>query len=422
MRGEDLAESGGTMQWPLAGDMQPGPCTRSRPSDGPLRLSILGATGSVGTSTLDVVARAPDHAFEIVALTANNNVAELAAAARRHRAELAVIADQDCYSDLADALSGSGIEVAAGASGLLEAGERSVDCVMAAIVGAAGLQPCLNAARNARRLALANKECLVIAGDLFLDAARTAGAEIIPVDSEHAAVFQVLSSAGTDALRTIYLTASGGPFLDCDLERLETVRRADALKHPNWSMGDKITIDSATMMNKGLELIEAYHLFPVAADQLDAVIHPQSIMHCLVEYADGSLVTQMALPDMRTPIAQSLYWPDREAAPERRLKVSELGSLTFREIEEERYPAFFLAKAALRQGGAAPTVLNGANEAAVQAFLNEEIRFLDIAKTVAETLERAEQAGLTAPAADIETALEIDAAARRLARDVMGSR
>lgn len=385
----------------------------------PISLSILGATGSVGQSTLDVVRAAPPGTFAIKALTAHKNVDALAAAARLHDAEIAVIADPNHFCDLADALSGSGIGVAAGETGMQEAADRDVDCVMAAIVGAAGLTPSLTAARRTKRLAIANKECLVIAGTLFLDAMRDAGTELLPVDSEHAAVFQVIGERDPATIDRVLLTASGGPFRTWDIDRLQTVTRADALKHPNWEMGSKITIDSATLMNKGLELIEAHHLFGLSAAQYDAVIHPQSVMHCLVEFCDGSLVAQMAEPDMSIPIAQSLFWPNRQRTTERRVDFATAQELHFEPIDRNKFPAFGLAQAAMRAGGAAPAVLNGANEAAVAAFLNGDIHFLDIATTVAETLDRGEAKGWFAPCADIDAALAIDAEAKKLARDVM---
>lgn len=387
--------------------------------DAPMSLSILGATGSVGQSTLDVIAAAAPETFTVKALSANENVDALAVAARTHRAEIAVIANPDRYHDLKAALSGTDIKAAAGTTGLDEAADREVDCVMAAIVGAAGLRPALRAAARAKRLAIANKECLVISGDLFLRALAEAGTEIIPVDSEHAAVFQVLDQRDPTSIARVLLTASGGPFRNWSPAQLATVTCEDALKHPNWSMGAKITVDSATMMNKGLELIEAHHLFGLDCEQFDAIIHPQSIVHCLVEFCDGSVVTQMAHPDMFTPIAQSLYWPKRPTNSGKQFDFKALSELNFEPLDEQKFPAFGLARTAMRRGGCAPAVLNGANEAAVAAFLNREIHFLDIAITVAETLNRSEHLGLFAPANDIEAALEIDTEARKLARDVM---
>lgn len=388
--------------------------------DGPKRLSILGATGSVGQSTLQVVNAAPPDTFEITAVTANKNVAALACVARAHRAEIAVVADETYYRDLKDALSGCDTAVAAGTTGLDEAAERDVDCVMAAVVGAAGLRPALKAARRANRLAIANKECLVIAGQLFMQAMARADTEIIPVDSEHAAVFQVIDERDPATIDRIVLTASGGPFRSYSAEQLKAVTCEDALKHPNWSMGAKITVDSATMMNKGLELIEAHQLFGFRPDQFDAVIHPQSIIHCLIECCDGSVMAQMAHPDMRTPIAQSLYWPERVKDASQKMNLGALTQLNFEPIDYTKFPAFGLARDALRRGGSAPAVLNGANEAAVAAFLERKIHFLDIATTVSKTMEKSETLGLFQPAEDIDTALNIDAEARKLAQDVMG--
>ena len=387
----------------------------------PMRVSIFGATGSVGTSTLEVIEAAPSGTFEIAALTANRNVDALAVAARRHGAEIAVIADPACYLQLVDALAGTGIEAAAGPAGLLEAADREVGCVMGAIVGAAGLEPTLAAARRADRLALANKECLVIAGELFLGAMHRAGTEMIPVDSEHAAVYQVIEGRAPETISRVVLTASGGPFRDWPLERMREATREDALNHPCWEMGSKITVDSATMMNKGLELIEAHHLFDIADDRLDALIHTQSLVHCLVEFCDGSLVAQFARPDMRVPIAQSLYWPGRRDTPRERFDYARLAEIDFRPVEPERFPAFTLARDALRRGGLAPAVLNGANEAAVDAFLAGRIHFLDIAKTVAATLQRAERDGIFADSITLDTALAADRTARDLARDVMSN-
>lgn len=378
------------------------------------RISVLGATGSVGTSTLDLVSHAPDS-FEIVALTAQNNVERLAELARRHRARLAVIGDDRHYATLKDLLDGSGIEIAAGPDALVAAAAEEADCVMAAIVGAAGLRPTFAAARQGRRVALANKECLVSAGEVFLGEIARAGTELLPVDSEHSAAFQAVGSADPDSIEEIVLTASGGPFREWPLEQLESATPEQAVRHPRWSMGAKISIDSATMMNKGLELIEAFHLFPVGAHQLRALIHPQSIVHCLVAYRDGSVLAQLAEPDMRTPIAVSLAWPRRMAAPTRRLDLARIGTLTFETLDETRFPAVRLAREALARGGAAPAVLNAANEVAVDAFLRRRIGFLDIARVVETCLEAAEAAGLMRPARQLDDVLLVDNAARGLA-------
>lgn len=381
-----------------------------------MRLSVLGATGSIGTSTLDLVARAPER-FEIQALTAQSNVDALAALARRHRAKLAVIGDEGLLAALREALSGTGIKAAAGPDALVEAALMPADCVMAAIVGAAGLRPTFAAASRGARVALANKECLVSAGHVFTAEIARSGAELLPVDSEHSAAFQALAGADPGTIEKIVLTASGGPFRTWTREALEAATPAQALKHPNWSMGAKVTIDSATLMNKGLELIEAFHLFPVSAEALDCVVHPQSIVHCLVSYVDGSVLAQLAAPDMRTPIAVALAWPNRMAAPTERLDLARLGSLTFEAPDESRFPALRVAKAALRRGDTAPAVLNAANEVAVRAFLDGQLKFLDIAALVEETLEEAERQGAICPAQCLDDILAVDALARRLAED-----
>jgi 1-deoxy-D-xylulose-5-phosphate reductoisomerase len=290
---------------------------------------------------------------------------------------------------------------------------------MAAIMGAAGLRPTVAAARRGVRVALANKECLVSAGQVFMNTVARCGAELLPVDSEHSAVFQAIGSNPLASVERIVITASGGPFRTWAREEIAAARCEDALKHPNWSMGRKITIDSATLMNKGLELIEAYHLFPVGLERLGVVVHPQSIVHCLVSYADGSVIAQMAMPDMRTPIAFALGFPDRMAAPTRRLDLGAIGQLTFEPPDEQRFPALRLAREALQRGGSAPAVLNGANEVAVEAFLDRRIGFLDIAATVAKCLEAADREGLLVDLNSLDDVLAADSAARRLARDTI---
>ncbi len=384
----------------------------------PRTLTVLGATGSIGLSTLDLVGRDPD-AFEIIALTAHRNVARLAELAIAHRARLAVIGEAHLYGELKDRLAGTGIEAAAGTEALVEAASRKADCVMAAIVGAAGLAPTLAAVRQGTRIALANKECLVSAGMVFMQAVAEAGAALIPVDSEHSAAFQAIDGAPGALIERITLTASGGPFRSWSHAQLAAARPEQALAHPTWSMGAKISIDSATLMNKGLELIEAYHLFPVEAHQLDVVVHPQSIVHCLVSYRDGSVLAQMAAPDMRTPIAYALAWPSRMDAPTERLDLVRLASLTFEAPDEERFPALALARQAMAAGGGACTVLNGANEIAVEAFLAGAIGFLDIAALVADTLDAAAAKGLFAPAQTLDEVLALDGQARALARSLL---
>jgi 1-deoxy-D-xylulose-5-phosphate reductoisomerase len=388
------------------------------PSAHPRRLSVLGATGSVGTSTLDLIARHAD-AFEVEALTAQSNAAALADLALKHRARLAVIGDETCYRELAQRLAGSGIEVAAGATALVEAATRPVDCVMAAIVGAAGLRPTFAAAGAARRVALANKECLVSAGAVFMSAVRESGAQLVPVDSEHSAILQSIGGYDPKDIERIVLTASGGPFRTWKTEQIAKATPEQAARHPNWSMGRKITVDSATLMNKCLELIEAYHLFPVEADQLAVVVHPQSIVHCLVEFTDGAVLAQMANPDMRTPIALSLAWPARMAAPTERLDLIRLGSLTFEAPDEKRFPALGLARRTLELGGTAGAILNAANEVAVEAFLERRISFPAIAELAGGVLEEAERLGQVWRPAGLDDVIAADWESRVLARGLL---
>lgn len=377
------------------------------------RITILGASGSVGRSTLDLIERERD-AFEIVALTANRDAEGLAEIARRLRPQRAVIADESLYPDLKAALAGTGIEVAAGPEAVVEAAGAGADWTMAAIVGCAGLAPVMRALEGGGVVALANKEALVSAGALMTAAAARAGAALLPVDSEHNAIFQCLQGSRCEDVRRIILTASGGPFRDWPLERMRAATPEQAVAHPNWSMGAKISVDSATLMNKGLELIEAFHLFPVAADQLDAVIHAQSIVHGLVEYCDGSVLAQLGPADMRVPIASTLAWPARMATPCTGLDLVALGRLDFQAPDLARFPALALARAALAEGGAKPAVLNAANEAAVASFLARAVGFLDIATVVAEVLSAY---GPPAPAT-IEDVMGIDTEARAIAARV----
>jgi 1-deoxy-D-xylulose-5-phosphate reductoisomerase len=365
--------------------------TSHRPSadtgrDKPRRVAILGSTGSVGCNTVELVAADPDS-YEVEALVAQRSVERLAEQARQLRAKLAVVADDSKYRDLKAALNGTGIEVAAGASAVVEAASRPADWVMAAIVGAAGLAPTLAAVRRGALVALANKEVLVCAGALVMSEARRHGARLLPVDSEHNAIFQVFDFAQTHAIERIVLTASGGPFRERPLAAMAAVTPAEAVAHPNWRMGAKISVDSATMMNKGLEVIEAHHLFALESERVAVVVHPQSVVHGLVYYKDGSVLAQLGSPDMRTPIANALGWPDRIAAPSPRLDLAQLGRLTFEAPDPERFPALRLARAALESGGGAATVLNAANEITVAAFLDNRIGFLDIAAIVERTLE-----------------------------------
>lgn len=396
-----------------------GPVPTNGPGVARRSLSILGATGSIGQSTLDLVERNRE-AFEIIALTAQNNVTSLAEAARRTHARLAVIGDPARYADLQTALAGTGIRAAAGPQAVIAAAAEPADCVMAAIVGAAGLEPTFEAARQGRRLALANKECLVSAGEVFMAAVADAGTELLPVDSEHSAALQALAGAAPESIERIVLTASGGPFRTWTSEQLQHATPEQALRHPNWSMGAKITVDSATLMNKGLELIEAYHLFPVSAGQLGIVIHPQSIVHCLVSYTDGSVIAQMSFPDMRTPIALALSWPQRMKAPTRRLDLAAVGSLSFEEPDAARFPALTIARDALAKGGTAPAILSAANEIAVEAFLARQIGFLDIARNVADTMDAAQAKGLVTAADTLSDVLAADAEGRRLAQSLLG--
>ena len=350
-------------------------------------VTILGSTGSVGCNTVDLIDRQPE-AFTVEALTGNRNVALLAEQARRLRPRLAVVADPGCYGALKDALAGTGIDVAAGPDAIIAAANRPAEWVMAAIVGAAGLAPTLAAVRRGAIIGLANKECLVSAGEVMVGEVMRCGATVVPVDSEHSAIYQVFDFENADKVESIVLTASGGPFRTLTPEAMASVTPQQAIAHPNWDMGAKISVDSATMMNKGLELIEAFHLFPVPEERIEIVVHPQSVIHSMVAYVDGSVLAQMGTPDMRTPIAYALGWPNRMAAPSPRLKFSELGELNFEAPDDSRFPALRLVREALRAGGAAPTVLNAANEVAVHAFLAGDIGFLDIAGIVEETLSR----------------------------------
>jgi len=382
------------------------------------RVTVLGATGSIGENTLDLIAGNPGCA-EVVALTAHTNAARLAELAIQHRAELAVIGDRAQYTTLKEALAGTGITVAAGADAVADAARVPADWVMAAIVGAAGLRPAFTAAQQGLCLALANKECLVSAGEAFLTAVADGGSTLVPVDSEHAAAQQAMQGHPPEAIERILLTASGGPFREWSLEQLRNARPDQALKHPNWAMGQKITIDSATLMNKGLELIEADYLFPVDKSQLGVVVHPQSIVHCLVEYCDGSVLAQMGTPHMRTPIAYALAWPERMDAPTERLDLARIGQLTFEAPDESRFPALRLAREALEAGGSAPTILNAANEIAVAAFLEERIGFLGIPDLIARTLDRAAAEIGTAAPQTLDDVLGADAEARRLAQTLL---
>ena len=388
------------------------------------RVTVLGSTGSVGTSTLDLMDQAGGRdAFEIEALTAGANVSLLAEQALRWRPRLAVIGRDDLKGELDRLLEGSGVRTASGDEAVEAAASGGADWIMAAIVGSAGLKPAWAAAKSGATLALANKESLVCCGPALIETARAAGGRVIPVDSEHSAIFQVLEPHNIDRVSRLVLTASGGPFRTTSLADMRAVTPEQAVAHPNWSMGAKISVDSATMANKGLEAIEAAYLFDMPAERIDVVVHPESIIHSLVEYADGSTLAQLGPPDMRTPIACALAWPERIAWPAPQLDLAALGSLTFEAPDETRFPMLRLARQALIAGGAAPAVFNAANEAAVQAFLDRRIRFLDIAATVAETLETFEGGSFGGTEADpLGSALEADRSARRLAQEAVGRR
>jgi 1-deoxy-D-xylulose-5-phosphate reductoisomerase len=348
-------------------------------------VTILGSTGSIGQNTIDLLQR-NSGAFRVEALTASRNSALLAQQARNLGARFAAIADPDHYPVLKEALAGTGIETGCGPQSLIDAAQRPADWVMAGIVGAAGLAPTLAAIRRGVIVAFANKEVLVCAGALVMDEVARHGATLLPVDSEHNAIWQCFDRARTETIDRIILTASGGPFRERAVEDMRRVTPAEAVAHPNWNMGAKISVDSATMMNKGLELIEAHHLFQLPPDRVDIVVHAQSIVHGAVVYRDGSVLAQLGSPDMRTPIAYALAWPDRIAAPTKRLDLAAIGKLTFEAPDEERFPALRVAREALLRGGGAPTVLNAANETAVHAFLEGRIGFLDIVEAVEATL------------------------------------
>jgi 1-deoxy-D-xylulose-5-phosphate reductoisomerase len=381
-------------------------------------VTLLGATGSIGASTIDLLKRERER-FRVEAVSANKNAAALAALARELGARFAAIGDPAAYGELKSALSGTGIKAAAGESGLLEAAQRPAEWVIGAITGAAGLKPTLAAAERGAIVALANKETLVCAGALFMRRAAAAGATVLPVDSEHNALFQAMSGSRREDVRRVILTASGGPFRTATAETVRSATVEQALKHPNWSMGAKITIDSATLMNKGLELIEAHHLFALAPKQIDVLVHPQSIIHSLVEFCDGSLIAQLGSPDMRIPIAYCLAWPERIAGPAPRLDLARAASLTFEEPDLARFPALTLARQALEAGGALPTVLNAANEVAVGEFLARRLNFAGIPALVEATLEAAVSRNWTEEPENVDEALSIDHNARLLARALL---
>jgi 1-deoxy-D-xylulose-5-phosphate reductoisomerase len=377
-------------------------------------VTVLGATGSIGDSTMDLLRAAPER-YQVEALTANSNVEGLAKLAKEFGARFVAVADASKLGELRDALAGTNIASGAGESAIVEAAERSADWVMAAVSGAAGLKPALAAADRGATIALANKECLVCAGDFFMDRAAKAGACILPADSEHNALFQALASGNREELVRVIITASGGPFRTWKAADIAQATLAQALKHPNWSMGQKITIDSASMMNKGLEVIEASYLFALAPDEIDVLVHPQSIVHGMVEFSDRSVMAQLGTPDMRTPIAHCLGWPDRIAGRAAALDLAKIGSLTFEAPDYERFPGLRLAYDALRLGNGATTVYNAANEVAVAAFVAQKVRFGGIAQLVEATLNAWVRAGNLAPLSSADDAISVDHAARNSA-------
>lgn len=379
-------------------------------SSAPRSVTVLGSTGSIGCSTIDLLRAEPER-FVVRALVGGRNVSLLAEQARELRAELAVIHDEALLDELKTLLAGSGVRCAAGRQAVIEAAAVPADWTMAAITGAAGLEPTLAATRNGKSIALANKEALVCAGDVMLRAVREAGATLLPVDSEHNAIFQSLAGSPITAVEKIVLTASGGPFRCATLEEMRDATVEKALKHPTWSMGAKITIDSASMANKGLEVIEAARIFGLAEEQIDVLVHPQSAVHGMVQFRDGSLIAQLGAPDMRVPIANTLAWPERMHTTAPRLDLAALARLDFEAPDAVRFPALRLAREALRAGGAAPTVFSAANEIAVEAFLNRRIGFLGIGDMISYAMEK-----LGAPTVDdLESVLHWDAEGRRAA-------
>src|SRR5215813_709032 len=395
--------------------MSPVPLRNNKSTASAVRsVSVLGATGSIGDSTMDLLRAAPDL-YRVEALTGNSNVQGLAKLAREFDARFVAVADASKLSELKEALSGTRTECGAGESAIIEAAARPADWVMAAVSGAAGLKPALAAVDRGTTIALANKECLVCAGDIFMRRAAEAGASVLPADSEHNALFQALSSGNREELTRVIITASGGPFRTWSKADIENATLAQALKHPNWSMGQKITIDSASMMNKGLEVIEASYLFALTPDEIDVLVHPQSIIHGMVEFSDRSVVAQLGAPDMRTPIAHCLGWPDRIKGPAAKLDLAKIGQLTFEAPDFERFPALRLAYEALRTGRGATTVFNAANEVAVAAFIAGKIRFGAIARLVEATIETWIRSGNLAPLTSADDAIAVDHNARNKA-------
>ncbi|TWB79809.1 1-deoxy-D-xylulose 5-phosphate reductoisomerase [Nitrospirillum amazonense] len=380
-------------------------------------VTILGSTGSVGCNTVELVAADPEK-YQVEALVARKNVDLLARQAKELRAKAAVVADEAHYAALKDALSGTGIEVAAGAQAVVEAAARPADWVMAAIVGAAGMEPTLAAARRGATVAFANKEVLVCAGSLMMAEVKRHGATLLPVDSEHSAIFQVFDSERVEGVSRLILTASGGPFRNKTREDMARATVKEAVAHPTWDMGAKISVDSATMMNKGLEVIEAHHLFGMPEDKIDVLVHPQSVVHSLVEYVDGSVLAQLGTPDMRTPIAVALGWPRRIATPGDRLDLVTAGHLEFYAPDPEKFPALRLAREAMRAGGCAACVMNAANEVAVAAFLDGRIGFLDIERIVEHAMTTVPHSRLNS----LDDVREVDTVARRVAAEAIQAR
>ncbi|PZA12083.1 1-deoxy-D-xylulose-5-phosphate reductoisomerase [Rhodopseudomonas palustris] len=399
--------------------MNPVPLKNADPAHSGVRtVSVLGATGSIGDSTLDLIRAEPER-YRVEALTGNANVAGLAKLAKEFNARFVAVADPARLGELRAALAGTAVECGAGESAVIEAGARPADWVMAAISGAAGLKPALAAVDRGTTVALANKECLVCAGDFFITRAAAAGAQILPADSEHNALFQALASGNRHELTRVIITASGGPFRTWAAADIEQATLAQALKHPNWSMGQKITIDSASMMNKGLEVIEASYLFALTPDEIDVLVHPQSIVHGLVEFADRSVVAQLGAPDMRIPIAHCLGWPDRITGRAAKLDLAKIGQLTFEAPDFTRFPGLRLAYDALRTGNGATTVYNAANEVAVAAFMAQKIRFGAISRLVEDTLNSWVRAGNLAPLGSADDAIALDHQARNLAATLL---
>ncbi len=380
----------------------------------PKKVTILGSTGSIGKNTIDLIRQHPES-FEVEALTANNNVELLAEQAKNLNAKSAVITNELLYRELKERLAGTDIEVAAGEKATEQAASRKADFVMSAIIGAAGLNPTIKAIEQGATIGMANKECLVCAGDLINKYVKKNQATLIPVDSEHNSIFQIFDYKNVDKIEKITLTASGGPFLNHPRNTLKDITPKEAMKHPNWTMGAKISVDSATMMNKGLEYIEAYNLFPLERSQIDILIHPESVIHGLISYKDGSVMAGMSYPDMRVPISYALGWPERINNNSKKLNLAETGKLSFFKPDENQFPALRLAHYALEKGGTSPTILNAANEEAVKSFLSGEIGFLDITNLVKECLEKISSTVIRS----IDDIISADREARERARNII---